>query len=217
MGLGRADEARAWVEKIASDASRPSDYREEANAVAFRIAHRTGAHLPATKIDGVDDASVLLMRAATGEDLPAAEIGMLPDQPRKAALGIAMDARTAPDVAIQRAKRADDNVLAALPDAVHALLGAEAVRRGEPEVGQRLAGWRFVRAFDAMAAFVLRGEGEWDEPLAALPLEIRAALSFVRSRVAGIRDAERAQRLADARSDDVWQGAVAVAMANWKP
>ena len=94
------------------------------------------------------------------------------------------------------------------------LLLGEAARRDDHAAIDKLTGGEIgKRTADAMIGFVQRGESS--EEIAGLPLEIRAALAFARSRADGITTKERSERLEDAKASDIFHGPVTVAIAAW--
>jgi hypothetical protein len=164
-----------------------------------------------------DDGSRLVYaRALTALPVAPASIGKIKDEYMREAMRIATHARSDPSAALARLGMADARVATFLPEAIQVLLFAEATRRNETngvasalrrELGPKIPG--------AIESFVRTG-APTDE-IADLPLEYRAALALVRSRVADVSPKEQAELVARPKASDVLRGPVTVAIAGWTP
>ncbi len=214
VGLGRGDSALTMLLGFADDASQTADARRRARMVAYRVANRIGAPLPRFSGEPDDAEVALFVRAATGVDVPPTEVASLKDPDGREALEIITETRARPDQALAHLRRASRDVTVRLPFAVSTLLLGEAARRDDHAAIDKLTGGEIgKRTADAMIGFVQRGESS--EDIAGLPLEIRAALAFARSRAGGITAKERSERLEDAKASDIFHGPVTVAIAAW--
>jgi hypothetical protein len=215
LGLGEGDVALTRLIEVAEQPSTNPETRKSAKFMAYRVAYRLGAPLPALDVgDAAGPEIKLLVRATAGAEIAESEIASLKDPDVKDALDVVVDARSNPDRALERVRRMNPQAAGILPSSVRVLLLAEAERRGKADGLDKLIGGPLGRhTVDAIAAVVLRGDESDD--VAQLTLEMRAAIDFVRSRTTGLTDKERAFRLARAKAGDVYRGPVSVAIAQW--
>jgi hypothetical protein len=214
LGLGRGDSALTMLLGFADDASQAGQARRHAKMIAYRVANRIGAPLPVVPAEPDDGEVALFVRAATGVSIPASEVASIKDPDGRETLEIVAEARARPDQALARLRRASHDVALRLPFSVSTLLLGEAARRDDRAVLDKLTGGEITKhTADAMVSFVQRGENS--EEVAGLPLEIRAALEFARSRAGGITEKERSERLEEAKASDIFRGPVSVAIAAW--
>jgi hypothetical protein len=219
VGVGRGEEALQALAGLATDSSATTSSRHDAEVLAYRVAHRIGKAAPEVKPDDDDEdpeAAPLYARARTGLPLDPAAIEKVKNEPLREALRVSVDARSNPDAALARVRRGDPMTALRLPAAVHVLLLAEASRRDDSsDVAARLAAGGLGRGAEAITSFVRTGRVT--DEVAGLPLEMRAAMELARSRVAGLSAKERTELVALARTSDILQGPVTVALSSWPP
>ena len=218
VGAGRGDDALSALKVLAADPSATSSSRHDAEILAYRVAHRIGKAAPEVTSSDDDDpvAASLYARARTGLSLDPAAIDKVKNDLVREALRVSMDARSNPDAALARVRKADPMATLRLPAAVHVLLLAEASRRGDAsDVAGRLAAGGLGRGADAITSFVRTGKVT--DEVSGMPLEMRAAMELARSRTAGLPARERADLVALARTSDLLQGPVTVAITGWPP
>jgi hypothetical protein len=207
VALGRRDEARAELAAM-FDALPPGD-RGDAAALFARVAALDRAAAPDLLVRRLEEKGPApLVRARAGLPVPA------PKQGEEPLVMPALYALAAKDPAAALAKLGELPPIAPLQlDAgTWALLFCEAARVRSP-VEQRLVPFAHVRPehVDVLRRYV-RGEAV---VLPRVPLEIRAAAAFVRSRGAALAADERARLVATARASDALAGCVTEAIARW--
>jgi len=218
VGVGRGTDALALLREMATDSSKSASERKSAEILGYRVAHRIGVSVPEVTPGADDDDSLpVYVRAVTGLPIEPAAIGKVKDEQLREALRIAGDARTDPDAALARIRKADPKATSGVPPAIRVLLLAEAAHRGDgSDVVARLVTMGFEkRGADAMMDFVRTGTV--GEEIDDLSLELRAALELGRSRADGLSVKERADLVALAKKSDVLRGPVTVAILGWAP
>jgi hypothetical protein len=205
--LGRRDEARS--ELAAMFDALPEDERGDAAALFARVAALDRATAPDALVRRLEKKEPEpLLRARAGLPIPATKPG---EQPRviPALYGLAVQD---PAAALQRLASLPPIAAFQLDGGTWALLFSEAARVGSP-VEQRLVACARTRP-DHLAALrrYVRGEAV---TLPRLPLEVRAAAAFVRSRNAALAAEERAALVASARAADPLASHVTEAIARW--
>lgn len=219
VGVGRGDEALSALAALAADSSATTASRNDAEVLAYRVAHRIGKSAPEPKADEDDEdpaATPLYARARTGLPLDPSAIEKVKNELVRDALRVSLDARSNPDAALDRVRKGDPMTALRLPAAVHVLLLAEASRRDDAsDVTARLAAGGLGKGAEAITSFVRTGKVT--DEVAGLPLELRAAMELARSRMVGLSAKERADLIALARTSDVLQGPVTVAISGWPP
>jgi hypothetical protein len=208
VALGRRDEARS--EAAALFEALPPPQRDEPAALFARVA--------ALDRDAAADALVRrleekgpepLLRARAGLPIPAPQ----GEQEPHVVPALYQLAERDPAAALERLKALPPFVGLQLDLGTWSLLFCEAARIGSP-VERSLAGVGLARPrhLEALRRYV-RGEAGAVLPL--LPLDLRAAAAFVRSRNAALGAEERAALVAAARSADPLSTHVTQAIARW--
>jgi hypothetical protein len=219
VGLGRGAEAASLASEVAADSSLSPETRKQARMLRYRVAHWLGTPLPEGKPEEGETADyALFVRGLAGEELTSAQVELVKDPTLKRALRVARAAQAAPGTATDLARQAGKEGLETVPPSVRMLLIAESARREETRaLVPALAGDTYPKPMlDSLLAYVTEGRA-LAEGAESLPLELRAAVAFVRSRVAGISPAEKAAALDLAKRLDVLRGPVSVAIAAWAP
>ena len=141
VGVGRGQDALGTLRGVAADSSMTSSNRRDAAILAFRVAHRIGEAAPDVASGDDEDpaATHLFVLAVTGIPIEPAAIEKVKDEPMREALRISAAARSTPDAALARIREANAAALMRLPNAIHMLLFAEAIRRDDAsDVAERL-------------------------------------------------------------------------------
>ncbi len=160
---------------------------------------------------------VLRIRARLDGMLPVdgSAIAGVEDPDARRALTIVQASPTDPQAALSQLEGATEATLALLPLDVWALLTAEAARNGSTGAVSKLTQRSPVgpRGAEALVEYVRVGSREDD--LDGYPMELLAAVHFVRARAEGVAEPDRLALLDRAKREDALHGLVSKAMETW--
>jgi hypothetical protein len=216
VALDRGQEAFDLAQAVAHDEAQGPRARQDAEELAFRVAHRLGTPEPALSAsDDEEGARLRYLRTLAGVEVSQQAVDGIKDDRVREALRIARAARTNPDAALALARKANAATMGAVPLSVRTMLLAEAAARREAHDFLVKLAWGGLpgSTIDAMAAYVTGGDESDD--LVDMPLELRAALDLGRSRMAALPAAERRRARERALQSDVLRGPVTVALQGW--
>jgi hypothetical protein len=222
VATGRLDEARALVRGEVIGRPAEGDV-EELVTVGLQLAALPPSEPQETLLAALgdpDEARVkirrLWVRIAAGTEAAQHDLDALPEDGwARPTMALALLARADPRAALAQLDKESEIMSTQLPLPVWTLLFAEAVRADEKrpalaalERGSAIGG----EVIEAAKRYVRTGE--LSPELDDLPLEMLAALHFVRSRAVGPGD-ERAQLEKRARREEVLHGPVFHALTAW--
>jgi hypothetical protein len=214
---GRGNDALELANGVARDTAQPPGVRSDAEVIAYRVAHRIGAPEPPIRDDDEEHSGqrLLFVHARSGVDLLASEIDLVKSDTFKEALRIAKTARKSPDGAISLVRSATPDGVQFVPLPIRVLLLGEAARKAETrDLVEKLGAGQFPKqTLDGIVAYLTTGAAP--DEVTELPLEVRAALDFARSRAPGVTAKEKKDRLDRAKASDVLHGPVTVAIEGW--
>lgn len=224
VALGRADEARALLERAVSREG-SNIYDRMVYAKLLRLAGMdmepalrsslVKAGEPATKAaEGARRAWIL---SSIGADVPGADLAAVEGDIMRAATSIQTAASNSPAAAWSACVSAPSSAIRQLDYRVAVLLAAEFARAGDKPMAERVLGQRGDFSLPPSIVFDFVSSGVEHPELKFMDPEVRAALAFVRARRLAELGEKDAEMLALADRYDIAKGIVSRARQSWPP
>ena len=219
--LGEPRQALSLLERAFAGTSDLGERNQLATFYA-RVAQQKDSSDPLTLARRLDKnenrpAQLLWTRVRAGADVPEKELAVEEDPADRVLLDVMWLAAKDPERALVRARDLQAKGVHNLDPETWALLYAEARRREQAETAQALAEAGPIPSGLVPSVDSFLDQGTLDAELEELPLGLRAALWFVRSRKSGLSDDERTRLRSHATACAVVPGIISRAIAGWPP